>query len=228
MGQWGDVGDRKWSPPRDVSKGRLETFADGVFAIAATLLIIRVSADARGVELGHALLHAWPQYAAYALSFSMIGTWWVNHHHFMDVIDHIDRTLLFENLGMLFFIAFLPFPTHLVAEHFHDAGLRAAVILYCLTQTGAATFGMLWWRHARVQQLVSEGTSERVLARHTRDIRAGVPFCATGALIALWSPVASLSIIAAAQLFYIVGGAAFERRPVRLAAGVGGPPRPAP
>jgi TMEM175 potassium channel family protein len=211
-----------------VSKGRLETFADGVFAIAATLLILRVSADARGVELGRALLRAWPQYAAYLLSFSMIGTWWVNHHAYLEVIDHIDRTLLFESLGMLVFIAFLPFPTHLVAEHYRDAGLRAAVITYCLTQTGAATFMVLWWHHATSgRRLVSPGTSDQVLARHTRDIRAGVPFCATGALIAWWSPEASLIIIAAAQIFYIFGGTLFERRLASPSAGDQRSARPA-
>ena len=55
-------------------------FSDGVFAIAATLLIIDVSVDAPGPELGQALRHSWPEYAAYAVSFLMIGTWWVNHH----------------------------------------------------------------------------------------------------------------------------------------------------
>ena len=48
---------------------RLELFADAIFAIAATLLILDVSVAAPGNELGAALRHAWPQYAAYAISF---------------------------------------------------------------------------------------------------------------------------------------------------------------
>jgi len=44
---------------------RLEIFGDGVFAIAATLLVVRVSVNAPGGALGGALVHAWPQYAAY-------------------------------------------------------------------------------------------------------------------------------------------------------------------
>lgn len=39
-------------PPRAAETSRLETFADGVFAIAATLLIIDVSVNGSGAELG--------------------------------------------------------------------------------------------------------------------------------------------------------------------------------
>ena len=104
---------------------RLEFFADGVFAIAATLLIIDVSVDAPGGELGAALVHSWPQYAAYAISFLVIGIWWVNHHACMAVIGRVDRTFLFANIALLACIAFLPFPTRLVAEHFRDDGVRS-------------------------------------------------------------------------------------------------------
>src|SRR5262245_40852744 len=117
---------------------RLEFFADGVFAIAATLLIIDVSVDARGGELGSALVEAWPQYAAYAVSFLVIGVWWVNHHSCMLVIDRADRGFLFATIAFLACVAFLPFPTRLVAEHFRDDGLRAAALTYGLTNTAAA------------------------------------------------------------------------------------------
>src|SRR6266705_1976578 len=101
---------------------RLETFADGVFAIAATLLIIDVHADAEGGRLGHALLHAWPQYGAYAVSFLTIGVVWVNHHTVLRQIGLADRTFLFLNVLLLMDVAFVPFPTRLAAEHFDDAG----------------------------------------------------------------------------------------------------------
>ena len=55
---------------------RLEIYADAIFAIAATLLIIDVSVNAPGGELGAALRHSWPQYTAFAVSFLIIGIWW--------------------------------------------------------------------------------------------------------------------------------------------------------
>ena len=61
-----------------MTTARLETFSDGVFAIAATLLILNVSVS--GVPLDKALVHGWPSYVAYAVSFLTIGIMWVNHH----------------------------------------------------------------------------------------------------------------------------------------------------
>ncbi|MFI5036390.1 MAG: TMEM175 family protein [Acidimicrobiales bacterium] len=195
-----------------MSKNRLETFADGVFAIAATLLVVRVSADAPGGALGEALRHGWTQYAAYVLSFVMIGTWWVNHHAFMAVMDRVDRPFLLANIAFLICVGFLPFPTHLVAEHFHDDGLRAAVLTYGLTLTAAALcMSILWFHAARGRRLIAESADQAVVDRHSRDVRMGVPACATATLIAIWSPFATLAIIAAAALFYLFGSSFLER-----------------
>src|SRR3954469_23583367 len=57
---------------------RLETFSDGVFAIAATLLILEIKLPGEG-SLTHQLLQLWPSYAAYAVSFVTIGIMWINH-----------------------------------------------------------------------------------------------------------------------------------------------------
>jgi len=58
---------------------RLETFSDGIFAIAATLLILDVNLGGEG-SVAHQLVQAWPSYAAYAISFATLGIVWVNHH----------------------------------------------------------------------------------------------------------------------------------------------------
>ena len=65
--------------------GRLETFSDGVFAIAATLLVLEFSA-APGPKLGHELAHLWPAYLAYVTSFVTIGIIWMNHHHTVSLL----------------------------------------------------------------------------------------------------------------------------------------------
>jgi uncharacterized membrane protein len=191
---------------------RLETFADGVFAIAATLLIIDVSVHAPGAELGAALKHSWPQYAAYAVSFLIIGIWWVNHHAYMAVIDRVDRTLLFATIAMLACIAFLPFPTRLVAEHFRDDGVRAAAVTYGLTMTTAAIcFALSWFYAARGRRLIAQTADQGVVSAISRSVIPGVPINAAATLVAVWSPYTGLVLFAALALFYVVGSSLFGR-----------------
>jgi uncharacterized membrane protein len=185
----------------------MEIFSDGVFAIAATLLIIDVSVDAPGAELGAELKHSWPQYAAYAVSFLMIGIWWVNHHAYMAVIDRVDRTLLFGTIAFLACIAFLPFPTRLVAEHFRDDGVRAAAITYGLTMTAAAICATSFWFYAASgRRLIAEAADQRMVSALSRAVIPGVPINVTATLVAVWSPYTALALFASLALFYVLGG----------------------
>jgi uncharacterized membrane protein len=188
----------------------MEIFSDGVFAIAATLLIIDVSVDAPGGELGAELKHSWPQYAAYAVSFLMIGIWWVNHHAYMEVIDRVDRTLLFGTIAFLACIAFLPFPTRLVAEHFRDDGVRAAAITYGLTMTAAAICATSFWFYAASgRRLIAETADQRAISSLSRAVIPGVPINVAATLVALWSPYTALALFASLALFYVLGGTLF-------------------
>jgi uncharacterized membrane protein len=191
---------------------RLELFADGIFAIAATLLIIDVTVDARGGELGAALVHSWPEYAAYAVSFVTIGIWWVNHHACMALIDRADRAFLFVNIALLACIAFLPFPTALVAEHFRDDGVRAAAIAYGLTMTAGAVFFVLFWFYAASgRRLIAETADQRAVDGITRSVLPGIPINVAATLVAIWSPYTALVLFAALALFYVVGSSLFGR-----------------
>jgi uncharacterized membrane protein len=193
-----------------VTTARLETFADGVFAIAATLLIIDVSADAPGGGLGHALTHAWPSFAAYAVSFVTIGIMWVNHHTCFDQIGRADRTLLFLNVGLLACIAFVPYPTRLVAEHLHDDGLRAAALTYGLTLVATSVFFASYWLYAATgRRLLAVEADDRVVRGITRSFRPGVAAYGGATLVALWSPTAAVILFAAIAGFYILESSIF-------------------
>jgi uncharacterized membrane protein len=200
-----------------VTTARLETFADGVFAIAATLLIIDVSADARGASLGTALTHAWPQYVAYGVSFVTIGIMWVNHHACLNQIARADRTFLFLNIALLACIAFVPFPTHLVAEHLHDGGLRAAALTYGLTMTATAIcFAGFWFYAAIGRRLIAEEADQLVVSGISRSYLPGTPIYGTATVVALWSPTVSVILFAAIALFYVLERSLFVReRPIR-------------
>jgi TMEM175 potassium channel family protein len=195
---------------RPVSTERLETFADGIFAIAATLLVIDVSVAAHGHELGHALVHAWPQYAAYAVSFLLIGVMWVNHHVCFSQIDKVDRTFLFINVGFLMSVAFLPFPTRLVAEHLRDGGERAAALTYGVTMTLIAAGFVAFWFYAAIgRRLIAENADQRTVSGISRSYLPGVPFSTAATLVALWSPSVSLGLFAGMAVFYVLESSLF-------------------
>jgi uncharacterized membrane protein len=201
-----------------VETARLETFADGVFAIAATLLIIDVTVNAPGGELGHAVLKAWPEYAAYVVSFLTIGIMWMNHHDCMRQIGAVDRRFLTINLLLLMCIAFVPFPTRLIADHFHDDGLRAAALTYGVTLTITATcFNSFWFYAARGNRLLASDADPRIISGISHSYLPGVLIYGAAALSALWSPKLAVALFGAIALFFLFESSLFGRsdNPVR-------------
>jgi uncharacterized membrane protein len=197
-----------------MSTSRLETFADGVFAIAATLLILNVDAQVSDVHhhLGSRLLHIWPSYLAYAVSFVTIGIMWVNHHTVMSQIDRIDRRFLLATVGLLLCIAFVPFPTRLVAEHIRGEGARDAALTYGFTMvTTAIMFSVTWFYASRGQRLLRADANPEVVSGISRSYLPG-PWIYLGAtLIAFVSPATSVILFMAIALFYVIESAIFGR-----------------
>jgi uncharacterized membrane protein len=195
-----------------VNTTRLETFADGVFAIAATLLILNVDAqvgDDAGA-LGSRLLHIWPSYGAYAVSFVTIGIMWVNHHQLMHQIDRCDRRFLLATVGLLLCIAFVPFPTRLVAEHLRDGELRSAALAYGSTMTATAVmFTVVWFYAARGGRLLRADADGRIVSGITRSYLPGPWIYLGSTLIAFASAKASVALFAAIAVFYVVESSLF-------------------
>src|SRR5204862_3588165 len=112
---------------------RLEAFSDGVFAIAATLLVLELRVPENGHDLPSELLHLWPAYAAYLVSFLTIGIIWVNHHTLLEHCRQVDRRFLYLNLALLIAVGIVPFPTALVGRYILSAqGATAALVVYGL------------------------------------------------------------------------------------------------
>ncbi len=192
---------------------RLETFSDGVFAIAATLLVLElgVGPDA-GPHLGQALIDLWPGYLAYATSFMTIGIIWVNHHECVRCIGRVDRTLLFVNTVFLMVIAFIPFPTRLVAEHLQGAGEHAAVYAYATTLLAMAVMFNVWWRYARHRRrLIADDVPQSRVDAISRAFDPGIPLYLLVLAVAFWSPLASVALTLVLAAFYIPSSALFER-----------------
>lgn len=198
----------------DEGTTRLETFSDGVFAIAATLLVLEFSVSATsGPRLGHALLHLWPSYLAYVTSFLTIGIIWINHHYCVQTIARADRTLLFLNLLLLLTVGFLPFPTKLVAQYLQQPGEQTAAYAYAATFIAMSIVYNAWWRYASGgRRLIKESVPDSTVRAISRAFNPGVPMYGIVLLVAVFSPLASVVLTFAIAAFYLPSGALFAER----------------
>jgi uncharacterized membrane protein len=194
-----------------MSPGRLETFADGIFAIAATLLIIDVGLPS-GAEgsLGRELLDIWPQYLAYAVSFVTIGIMWVNHHRLIRQLERVDERFLFLNLGLLACIAFIPFPTRILAEFVRgDDGLAAALLYGITLVVTAIFFNAVWLYASRGNRLLHPDVDAKEVSGITRSYLPGTPMYAAATLVAFASPQASALLFGVIAVFYMLSSSFF-------------------
>jgi uncharacterized membrane protein len=189
-----------------MSKGRIEAFSDGVFAIAITLLVLEIHVPEDPENgLGQALLDQWPAYASYVVSFFIIGIIWVNHHAIFDHLRRADRPLLFLNLLLLLFVALLPWPTNLLATYMEHGGAdeRVAAVVYSGTMTAMGlAFGSLWSYVSRHGTLLDETLSPAEIQRLTRRFTVGTPIYLLAMLVALVSAPACLALNALLAVYY--------------------------
>ena len=132
-----------------MSTNRLESFSDGVLAVAITLLVlnIQVPNPSRTAHLASALAGQWPQYVAYATSFLTIGIIWVNHHAMISRLRATDHSILMLNLILLLTIGVIPFATALLATYLregHGANLAASVYGGAFLLMSVAFATLLW------------------------------------------------------------------------------------
>jgi uncharacterized membrane protein len=197
---------------------RIEAFSDGVFAIAITLLIIEVHVPGRehADALGHELLHLWPSYLGYLTSFLTIGVMWINHHYVFSLIDRVDRTMLLLNTTLLLMIAFVPFPTAVLAQFVETDGARAAAVLYGATLTLTAVNFFVWWRYASSgRRLIAPGVPDEVIADITRAYVPGTALYGGAMLVAFVEPWLSAALYLAIAVFYALPLAQWRARLAR-------------
>lgn len=147
---------------------RLEAFTDGVFAIAATLLVLDLTGHALGdvsseAEMWSALGGMWPLFVNFALSFALLCILWMVHVRQFEFIARVDNGMLWLNNGRLFFIVLIPFATGLTTEYSdYLAGRLAVPLMYFL----AILFSWLQWQWAarRREVMLPDLTEEDAVA----------------------------------------------------------------
>ena len=148
---------------------RLVAFSDAVFAISITLLVLEIRPPTDYSNLLHGLLALWPSYLAYAVTFLFVGQVWANHHVMFDHIRAADRVVLLLNTLLLMVVAFLPFPTSILAGAFRTGhGERTAIVFYGIAfWVTALTFNAVW------QYAAVTGYSAKRLTPPARQPSAG-------------------------------------------------------
>jgi uncharacterized membrane protein len=98
-----------------MSKGRMDTFSDGVIAIIITIMLLELRVP-HGADLA-TLLPLTPVFLSCALSFIFLGIYWINHHHLLQAIKPVDGRVLWANLHLLFWLSLTPFVTAWMGEN---------------------------------------------------------------------------------------------------------------
>jgi uncharacterized membrane protein len=182
---------------------RVLGFSDGVFTIAATILVLEIQRPADSHHLLRGLLALWPSYLAYALTFLLIGQVWANHHAMFDHVRASDWILMLCNVLLMLMVAFFPFSASVLAEAFRDgSGQRTAVVFYGAAFAIGSAFFNLIWRHVRRARLLGETIDERTEKALTRRFGLAVPLYAAGTLAGAMLPVLGLAIFAAPAIFF--------------------------
>jgi len=187
-----------------MNTSRLETFSDGVFAIAITLLVLTISLPHDYTHLGHELAHRWPSLAAYVVSFIIIGIMWLNHHTVFSHLASVDRGFIFLNLLLLMTIAFLPYPTGVLGEALAVGhGTTTAAAVYGVTMVlNALAWAALWLYASRDRRLLRPSFPEAQRAMATLLFTLGAVVYSAAVGLAFWNAYAFLAIQGVLALYY--------------------------
>jgi uncharacterized membrane protein len=113
----------------EVEFNRIVAFSDGVFAIAITLLVLGLTIPSHEEDLRQALLNNAGDFVAYAISFAVLGRFWLAHHRFFAALERFDGTLMTLNLVYLAFIALVPFSSGVLGDY---GDHTESIVLYAI------------------------------------------------------------------------------------------------
>jgi TMEM175 potassium channel family protein len=139
------MGQQQAAKERDgneIEFGRIVAFSDGVFAIAITLLVLNLTIE-KGLSasrLTEELLNNWDNLLAYAISFAVIGRFWLVHHRFFGEVRAFDGRLLALNLVYLAWIVLIPFSSQVLGDY---GGQKASIVVYSVNLAAVVLVG-LW------------------------------------------------------------------------------------
>jgi uncharacterized membrane protein len=203
-----------------LSKSRVEALADGIFAVAMTLLVFNVhwpDFSQKVVDPGAILYSLFIDKGqgavliAYVLSFAQLGVYWVSHHAQFQYIRRVDRNMLWINILFLLLVSFIPLTTQLLGAHWNDstnpALSRTVLIIYGAHLMLIACVVALHWGYAtRHHRLVDRDLGTRLIQVAARRTLASPVICAIAFAFAFINPFASMICYLFIPVYYILPG----------------------
>jgi uncharacterized membrane protein len=186
-----------------VGPGRLHALIDGIFAIAMTLLVLDLPKPQGSAHLTRDLVHAWPSYAAYLVSFATVGVVWIEHHGMMGAVRRIDRRLLERTLVFLLFVSVIPWPTALAASYARAGSqARPAAVLYAGTMMLMGLSFAWCWRYLTTHPDLVAEPARRAFPAGTRRALLGGAVYVVAIAVATVSPPASFAVDGAVAVYF--------------------------
>lgn len=188
---------------------RIETFSDGVFCIAVTLLSIEIGVEIKGGETNNDLLHAlwekWPICLAYVISFVNVLLAWIGHHGLFKLLRKSDNAIMITNGLLLMLVALVPFPTKTLGLFLLTGALKTAVIFY----TGyfvliSLAFRLLWHAASSKRERLIQGITDKQIKQTTKNENIGLICNVIIMGVAFINPVVALGLSFAMWVYWIV------------------------
>lgn len=188
-----------------MNRSRFESFSDGVFAFAITLLVLGVALPGSRYASDHALtsalLRLWPNLIAYCLSFAVIGLIWQNHHALFRLVERIDRKTVLINLSLLAATAFIPFATSTLGSY---PTMHASTFLYGAVLLLCASANNLMLAHLVRRNAFRGDLAHAAIAQTFRGYGGAWITYALAMLLALFVPIASFAAYVAIVFYFLV------------------------
>ncbi len=188
-----------------MNKARFEAFSDGVFAFAITLLalgfVLPKLHEPSNRVLASALLGLWPNLIAYALSFSVIGLMWQNHHALFRLVRTVDRKTVFWNLLLLAATVLIPFATTTLGSY---PTYSASTFLYGVVLSTCASFYNLMLMHLVRTKAFAPEVDGATIAFTLRGYRIGWMVYVGATLVALVLPVLSFALYLLVVVYFLI------------------------
>ena len=190
--------------PPGLSKNRVETLTDGIFAIAMTLLILGIEVpQIDPLTPMNALLYSLiPDIIQYVVAFLVLAVFWTIHHNQFYYIRIIDYRLLWLNIVWLLFVGGMPFTTSLAETYISD--YQSMIIFGCNIMLIDIILAAHWFHAARGQCLIDPATSPGVIAAGERRVRIIFILALAGTIAAPFSVYAGIVLFAIIPLTFIL------------------------